>query len=135
MTSRHPSPTQARAIAESANEAIRALNRGTHPADGFASLQYPNDVYVVLGSLTQLTERLPQLLVQLSAFLQLQLQQDVLDVDDGHFGGDPLGAVGTASQQLEHRAVQAARRLATALDAGRQAIAFVSHTGADPDRR
>ena len=134
MTPRALTPFQAHSVASHASEDIRTLIRATYPADGFSCLRYPNDVYALLGSMTELAERLPQLLVQLSSFLQRQLQQDVLIVEDGNFRRDALGAVGTAGHQLEGAAVHAARELAAALSVARQAIAFVTHTGSGPGR-
>jgi len=64
-------------------------------------------------------------LEQISAFLQRQLQFDLLVVDDGAFAGDALGAVGTASTELESSAIDAARRLGCALMRAQQAVAFV----------
>jgi hypothetical protein len=122
-------PAEARAIADDASEAIRALNHATHPADLCPGLQYPADAYHVLGSLHELAYRLPQLFAQISTFLQRQLQHDLVAVDGGEHMGDSLGAIGTASHQLEAPAAQAAHRLADMLDAAQQAIAFASHAG------
>jgi hypothetical protein len=120
-------------IADDAAEAIRTLNLATHPGDGSPGLAAPADACYLLGAMHQLVDRLPQLLVQLSAFLQRQLQQDVIAVDGGEFYGDPLGAVGTASHHLEASAIAAARSLATALDAARAAIAYAGHTNGHTD--
>lgn len=126
MTAYPITPAVARAIADSASEAIRALNHATLPADGFTGLEHPSDVYHLLGAVHQLAIRLPQLLTQASAFLQRQLQYDAIAVDDGPFAGDPLGAVGTASYALEGAATSAAQRLAAAVDYAHEAIAFTS---------
>jgi hypothetical protein len=122
-------PAEARAIADDASEAIRALNNATHPADWCPGLQYPADAYDVLGSLHELAYRLPQLVAQISTFLQRQLQHDLVAVDGGECVGDSLGAIGTASHHLEGPATQAAHRLADALDVAQQAIAFASYAG------
>ena len=118
--------TETRAIADNASEAIRALIRATHPAGGLAGLEYPADVYHVLGALSELASRLPQLFQQLSVFLQQRLQHDTIDIDGGEFVGDPFGAVGTATHALEGDAIANARRLADALDVAHQATAFAS---------
>lgn len=122
------SPAETREIADEAAEAIRALCHATLPADGFPGLEYPVDAYHVLGSLELLASRLPQLLTQLAAFLQRELQADLVTIAGGEFYGDPLGAIGTASEELEGVAVQTARQLAEAIDAAQQAIAFASVT-------
>lgn len=132
MTAYGLSSADACRIADDASEAIRALNHATLPADGCPGLQYPSDAYVLLGALAQLAQRLPQLLEQISAFLQRELQLDLVTVDGGKFAGDPLAAIGTACHQLEGGASQAARRLADALDAAQQALAF---TGQPDDSR
>src|SRR5689334_101787 len=91
---------QAAALAEHASEAIRALNHVTLAADG-GVLRYPCDAYTLLGSLSELVERLPQLLEQIAAFLVRQLQFDILTINGGQFDGDPLAAIGTAGHALE----------------------------------
>ncbi|HZC51169.1 MAG TPA: hypothetical protein VE441_01540 [Mycobacterium sp.] len=122
------SPAEARALADDASEAVRALNHATHPADWCPGLLAPADAHHVLGALHELAYRLPQLFAQISAFLQRLLQHDVITIDDAEHRGDPLAAIGTASHQLEGRATEAARHLASALDAAQQAVAFASYT-------
>ncbi|MCW2597572.1 MAG: hypothetical protein JWP39_3460 [Jatrophihabitans sp.] len=95
-------PEDARALADDASQTIRALNLATLPADGCPGLVHPTDAFDVIGALAELARRLPQLLEQVSAFLQRQLQFDLVAVDDGDFAGDPLGAIGTAAHALEH---------------------------------
>lgn len=124
---RATTPAQARAIADLASEAIRALNHATLSADGCPGLDYPSDAYHLIGALHQLTGRLPQLFGQLSAYLQRELQHDRVAVDGGPFAADPFGAIGTACAELEGQATAAARRLSAALDAAQQAIAFASY--------
>jgi hypothetical protein len=122
-------PESARALADDAGEAIRALNHATLPADGYPALQYPADAYYLLSPLQQLAGRMPQLLEQIAAFLQRQLQLDVITIADGEFAGDPLAAIGTAGNALELEAARAACALAAAIDTAVQAIAFASYTG------
>jgi hypothetical protein len=69
----------------------------------------------------------------MSAFLQRALQLDAIAVNDGQFVGDSLGAVGTASHQLEGRAIEGAHMLAAAIDEARQAIAFAQSIQPRPD--
>jgi capsule polysaccharide export protein KpsE/RkpR len=89
----------------------------------------PPDAYDLLAAVHELAYRLPQLLTQISAFLQRQLQQKLIAIDGGEHTGDPRKAIGTASHQLNREAAVAAQRLAAALDAAQQAIAFASYTG------
>lgn len=126
MTASRLSSTYARTMADDASEAIRALNHATLPADGYPALGYSSDAYYLLGALAELARRLPQLLEQISAFLQRQLQLDLVMVDGGEFAGDPLAAIGTACHELEDRARHSARCLADALGAAQQAVAFTS---------
>lgn len=123
---RPATPSETRMIADNASEAIRALIHATLPADRSPGLRYPADACYLLGALQQLSSRIPQLLGQLSVFLQQQLQHDLVVVDEGPFVGDPIGSIGTACTELEGPATRAARRLAATLDAAQQAIAFAS---------
>jgi hypothetical protein len=134
MTPRPVTPPQARVLADQASDAIRALNHATFPAAGFPCLQYPSDAYVLLGSIAELAARLPQLFMQVSAFLQRQLQQDFVAIDDGKYYADAFGAIATASHELEGPAATAARRLAITVDTAKQAIAFATYTGPEPGR-
>jgi hypothetical protein len=129
MTTYPRTPIEVRALADAASQAIRQLNHATHPADGFPGLEYPSDACQLLAAVQELAGRLPQLLGQISAFLQYQLQHDVIEIAGGPFFGDPLGAIATASHELEARATGAARHLADALDVAQQVIAFAA--GAD----
>lgn len=117
-------PDDARALANQASEAIRVLNHATLPANGCPGLSSPSDAYRMVGTLAELASRMPQLLEQVSAFLQRQLQLDRVAVDHGAFAGDPFGAICTASDALERCATADARRLAKALDVAQQAVAF-----------
>jgi len=60
----HP---QLREIADRAAESIRAINHLTPGALG-----YPGDLYEVIAGLTVMAQRLPQLLSQLSAWLEAE---------------------------------------------------------------
>lgn len=123
-------PGDTQTLADQASEAIRALNHATLPADGYLGLRHPSDAYYLLGALHQLASRLPQLFEQISAFLQRQLQLDVITVKDGEFADDALGAVGTACHELEDKAMAAAVVLANAIDDAREAIAFAASNNA-----
>jgi hypothetical protein len=117
--------------AEAAAKAIRSLNHATHPADDFPGLQYPSDLYRVLGELSLLCERLPQALRQLVRFLDRQLDANLIAIDAGtEFAGHPERAVTAVEVYLED-GIAAANDLQAALDAGRQAIAFASYREAE----
>ncbi|MDT7548071.1 MAG: hypothetical protein QOE84_465 [Actinomycetota bacterium] len=120
-------PAEARALADDASEAIRALNHATHPADCCPRLRYPADAYDLLAALHELAARLPQLLAHISAFLQQQLQHDIIAIDGGEHAGDPLAAIGSARHHLEGPATETAHHLASAVEAAQQAIAFACH--------
>jgi len=124
---RPATPAEALEFARAANEAIRTLNHATRHSNHCPALRYPADAYLLIAALGQLASRLPQLLAQISAFLQRQLQHGLVSVEGGEYVGDPLGAVGTAGHQLEGPATRAAQALATSLDIGREAIAFASY--------
>lgn len=119
-------PEDARTLADEAAEAIRLLNQATLPADNYPCLAYASDAYNLLSALHELSSRMPQLLTQIAAFLMCQLQLDVVTIEDGEFIGDPFGAVGAASHQLEGPATSAARDLARTIDRARQAVAFAA---------
>jgi hypothetical protein len=61
------SPEYTRQLGEALAESVRVLNYATR--DGAPGLEFPSDVYSLLGWLYTAAERLPQLLDQLAAFL------------------------------------------------------------------
>ena len=67
------SPDQNREVAYGLAEAVRYLNHATHPGND-GGLEYPGDVYDLLGHLYTATGRLPQLFGQLAAFLKAQAE-------------------------------------------------------------
>lgn len=101
--------------AETATEAVRALNHATLP--GTNELTGPADVYDTLGALAILAARLPQALAQLQAFLDAQTDAGQIAVIDGEHAGDPAAAAATvghwtdtataATQALQHALEQA----------------------------
>lgn len=112
--------------AESANtaaEAIRALNHATAPRAG--GLVFPSDAYDVLTDLAALAARLPQALRQVGAFLDGQCEHDRVRIVDGEHRGDPVAAVTTCAHHLQ-AAGAAAERLHQALDAARAAIVWAA---------
>lgn len=101
--------------AETAAEAIRALNHATLP--GTSALTGPADVYDVLGELATLAARLPQALSQLQSFLDAETDAGRVRIVDGQHVGDPAAAAATvghwtdtataATQALQHALEQA----------------------------
>jgi hypothetical protein len=77
--------------ADTAAEAVRALNHATVFTDG--GLTGPADVYDVLGSLAMLAARLPQALSQLQTFLAREQTAGRVQVVDGPHAGDPASAL------------------------------------------
>jgi tRNA A58 N-methylase Trm61 len=119
MTTEPKTPAQ---LADDAAEAIRALNHATlSPRDGW---EYPADAYSVVGNLGTLVMRLPQVLEQLTEFVE-KLHQD------GHVKADTgdtierLYNLGAAKGD----AVDAADRLRSALDEMHAALSPLAYQG------
>lgn len=89
---------EAARCADTAAEAIRALNYATLPAAG--TLTGPADVYDVTGALASLTARLPQALSQLQTFLAGEHAAGRVRVVDGPHTGDPAAALAEADRWL-----------------------------------
>jgi hypothetical protein len=123
-------PETVRDAADLLAEGIRYLNRATAPGAG--GLQYPSDVDSVLGDLALMASRLPQLLGQISAWLQDKSAAGPVAVSHGPFAGDPPGAVAAAGMVLMD-ACHAAGRLQMALDQARQVTATMSGTEGGTD--
>lgn len=118
---------EAAGCADTAAEAIRALNYATRPAAG--TLTGPADVYDVTGALASLTARLPQALSQLQSFLAGEHTAGRVRVVDGPHTGDPAAALAESERWLTC-AAGAADTLRHALE---QAHAALSWT-AGPDQ-
>lgn len=99
------SPEYTRELGEAVAEAVRCLNYATRT--GSTGLEYPGDVYSLLGALYTGTERLPQLIGQLVAFLAAQGGSGTLADDHGR---DVPTQIAEASYHLGH-----AHGMATAL--------------------
>jgi len=116
-------------LADQAAEAIRVLNHATLPRRSL--LEYPSDVYDVLGALSILVERLVQTFGQLTRFLGDELGAGrVIAVEGQPFAGSPAVAVMDAVHWLE-QASQAAVELCDALSNAQQATAGLASAGAD----
>ena len=107
--------------ADVAAEAIRTLNYSSR-----SDLRYPSDVYTVLGSLSQLAERLPQTLQELTSFLDGELADGVIRHDEGTVAASK--AVAAARRALLDEAIPSAQQVRAALDRAQQAIGGVSST-------
>ena len=108
--------------ADAAAEAVRILNYSTR-----SDLRYPSDVYVVLGSLTQLVDRLPQTSQQLARFLDGQLADGVIRHDEGTVAASK--AIAAARRALLDEAVPSAQQLLAALGRAQQAVSGLSYAG------
>ncbi len=82
---------KAAGYADTAAQAIRALNHATLPAA--ATLTGPADVYDVVSALATLTDRLPQALSQLQSFLDGEHTAGRVRIVDGPHTGDPAAAL------------------------------------------
>jgi hypothetical protein len=107
------------ALASAAAEAIRGLNHATLGRDG---LGQPSDAYAVLGELSLVASRLPQLLGQAGRWLASALADGRLGCDDGT---DPAAAVSGAWLFISDARASAAA-LARDLEQARQQLAAVS---------
>jgi len=89
---------EAARCADTAAEAVRALNHATVFTDG--GLTGPSDVYDVLGSLALLAARLPQALSQLQTYLAREQTAGRVQLVDGPRTGDPAAAIADVDQWL-----------------------------------
>jgi len=79
-----------RDTAERAAEAVRLLNYLTLPGDGAPGLEFPSDIYDIVARLKTATQRMPQLLGQMSGWLAAQEESGRVAHDSGR---DALGYV------------------------------------------
>jgi hypothetical protein len=82
--------------AETAAEAVRALNHATLPAA--RGLTEPADAYAVVGSLAVMTGRLPQALAQLQAFVEAEVAAGRVAIVAGAHAGDPEAAAAAVAR-------------------------------------
>jgi hypothetical protein len=116
-------------LARTAAEAIRGLNHATRHQDG---LDQPAAAYDILGALSLAASRLPQLLGQITGWLDQALAAGRLGHD---LGEDPAHAIGAAAVFLDDARGSAAA-LAGDLDAAQQQLCLVNghpapHPGKD----
>jgi hypothetical protein len=112
------SPDYTREIAWGLAECMRVLNYATG-SGADAGIAYPATAYDVLGALYTATGRLPQLLSQLSGWLEQAAEAGRL-AEDRH--GDVIAAVATAQEALAHAGGQISA-VTSALQAAQNAIA------------
>jgi len=110
---------QVTALAHAAAEAIRDLNHATRHHD---SLAQPGDAYELIGTLFLTASRLPQLITQISAYLNRALAGGRLGHD---LGEDPALAVDGAVIFLGDARLSAGA-LADDLDAAQQQLALIN---------
>lgn len=116
------SPETAQQAADMVAEGIRYLNHATAPGAG--GLESPQDVYGLLGALSTAAGRLPQLLGQVSAWLQDECAAGRLRADQG----SSIAAVAEAGGWFM-RANDAAGALQYALGQAHQIVGTMSGTG------
>lgn len=110
--------------AADAAEAIRSLNHVTFMP---SSVEFPSDVYRILGELYTMTQRLPQALQQLASRLDEHRATGRLTLDSAHRHTDPNLAVGSAIAELS-TAAEALETVTQSLTAAQNDIANVAMT-------
>lgn len=90
---------QTRELAEQAAEAIRSLNHLTMPG---RDLQYPADVYKIVGSLRTMAQHLPQLFGELAKFLIAEANAGRIGHDSGESGAPREGGPATKDHPHQH---------------------------------
>jgi hypothetical protein len=117
------------ALARAAAEAIRGLNHATRHQDG---LGQPSAAYDLTGALMLAASRLPQLLTQITRYLDQALAAGRLGHDHGD---DPASSIHAAGIFL-HDARASAAALAGDLDAAQQQLAPINgRPGSRKDRQ
>jgi hypothetical protein len=127
MTGTHTEHVAVGHVAARAADAIRLLNHLTRPGAG--GLAEPCDAAEVIADLAAMTWRLPQLLGQLARWLEGELQNGSLRVDELSPLPDPDEAVLTLTQSLQH-ASESLRSTAEELDTAHQHAAHLAATPA-----
>ena len=115
-------------LARTAAEAIRGLNWTTRCDAG---LDQPSVAYDVIGALSLAASRLPQLLAQITSYLDRALQAGRLGHD---LGEDPAEAIDAAGIFPGDAGLSAAA-LAGDLDAAQQQLALINGTPRNRTRK
>ncbi len=113
------SPDYTAEVGNALAEAVRVLNYATRRGED--GLEYPGDAYTLLGNLHTATSRLPQLLAQVTEFLDGWQASGQLASSDG----DPSMLAARAAFELGE-AHTLARNLTSSLQAAQNAIASLS---------
>lgn len=115
----HTTPENMRNAADTAAEAIRYMNHATISADS-GGLEDPSDVDAVLASMETLTERVPQLLDQLAAWLVHECKAQrvrVTDAPDVHSPSVEARAVAMVRRYLDEAGAEVVHGAASLHDA------------------
>jgi len=107
-----PSPERTLKLAETFAESVRVLN---HTTMHHEALGEPSEADRLIREVSSAVSRLPQLLGQVSAWLEREDAAEGIAVPSGEYQGNPLLAVATARLRLD-RAQEIAHDLAEALD-------------------
>jgi hypothetical protein len=110
--------------AQEAAEAIRTLNYATLPHEGYPGLEYPSDVYEVIGALKTALERMPQALQQSSLWLGEQYAAGKV----GHDSGADAGLDVASTRSLMDTAATMADELSVVLNRAHSASAHLTGT-------
>ena len=112
--------------AQEAADAIKALNYATLPHEDYPGLEFPSDVYDVIGSLKNAMQRMPQALEQCSLWLGEQNAAGKVGHDSG---ADPGQDVGNTRYLLDTTAATMAAELAAVLNRAHSASAHLTGKG------
>ncbi|KOX11833.1 hypothetical protein [Nocardiopsis sp. NRRL B-16309] len=125
-------PESTRQTAAAVSEAVRVLNYATRHASG--GLDWPADVYSVLGHLATGAARLPQSLTQMTDWMAAEIQAGHVRENPsyGRHGGDADAARAAMAGHLQEAAA-AAGQLHNALIAAQQAASGLESTRNDAE--
>jgi hypothetical protein len=121
------SPEYTVQVANAMAECVRVLNHATRLGE---AIGYPSTVYDVLGALYTATARFPQLLDQLSGWLEHMTEAGSLG-EDQH--GDVIGVVAAAEEALA-RTSGLFGSITSALQAAQQAISGLHLASQDEEQ-
>ena len=107
-------------LAAQAVDAVRTLNRATHPDQG--ALRDLGEAVDLIGALSCLTGQLPQLLRQLDQWLAAELRAGRLRVDARSTAHGPDATAGLVAASLA-RAGRSCQQAGRSLDVSRQQLA------------
>ena len=126
-----PSPERTLQLAETIAEAVRVLGHATRHHE---ALRWPSDADRLIRELSLAVSRLPQLLEQVSGWLEAEAAAGRIEMDAGQWAGRPGLAAEVARMKLE-QAQAHARMLEQALDAAASVTSGMGARGDAADDR